>query len=477
MKYSQSLIAQALMINASTEVVSYTDHERQSVHSAVLQLFVVKGETRASRLHTVYLPKEGTLMQYDMAPLRIHNSVSNVDAYRNRLMYMQVGMDDKARETDEEKRLVRNSAPYKFNQLMSVTSKGQSGKDYANPYNTVFVTGIIRLAPVPSRHNDPMLIQKFNQASLRIRTLHDKLVSAAADPKALGTNPNYRKIMEMEYEAYLNNMKALINSGEVALAQVISANESSVIPAVTCDSTMELDNPYFNAVYDLKNHISYTPTVNQFYGNIVVDPTLEQDDLNSEITLGLKDMGREEANADGTMSPKAKRQKATLAGVAADSFGNKTSILAIRQDAGYINTRNSSQRGLAETFMDVASNNNSLFISGKLMPMVAQKDVGGSANGILRMTVEVNDYASNRTTSMVSSMDSSLDLSGLDSLDAAAILEGKVDFQIDSKDSFDQTDEFLNGMGMDSLPASGEAQSVDLAADKAPVKSVKKSIL
>ena len=92
--FTPAQIAQALMINYQSELVSNIDRERSPAHFTVQQLFVLRGETRMSRLHMVYLPKDGELMQYDLAPLRIHNSVSNVLAYRNRLQYIQVSMDN-----------------------------------------------------------------------------------------------------------------------------------------------------------------------------------------------------------------------------------------------------------------------------------------------------------------------------------------------------------------------------------------------
>ena len=72
--------------------------------------------------------------------------------------------------------------------------------------------------------------------------------------------------MEQLYAQYQADMTTLIESGVLALSQVISVADNSLVPALTCDSEMEVENPFFNSVGALQNDISYMPVINEFFG-------------------------------------------------------------------------------------------------------------------------------------------------------------------------------------------------------------------
>lgn len=434
------LINQALMANAQTDLVSHVDRERQPGHSIGLQLFICKGQTRMSRLRMVYLTKDYELMEYHLAPLRIHHSVSNVPSYRNRIMYIQVSMDKKEYLNDDGQRVVNNANPFKFDELMSENkTSSATGKVYPNHNNSAIVSGVYRLAPVPAVFADPEIIKQYNLCSRDIMAYHAKAVEQAKEGGyELTTSPAYRKLMDTLYKAYQDRMTTLLTAGVLEVAQVLNVADNNLIPALTADSEMEADNPYFNSKLALREHISFMPTYNHFSGYIRIDSSATADDINPDLATGLRPLGRDGDNAELT-STKAKRQEATRLGHVADSFGNQSSILVRRQDVGYVNPRNPNQQGLAETFMNMTSNNDGLFVTGKVLPVVATKDVGGNANGILRSTVVVSDYTRHRSVSIMSSMDSSLDLNGVDldklGLDDGVSLTGQQDFSLDTFDA------------------------------------------
>ena len=464
--FTPAQIAQALMINYQSELVSNIDRERSPAHFTVQQLFVLRGETRMSRLHMVYLPKDGELMQYDLAPLRIHNSVSNVLAYRNRLQYIQVSMDNKAVVNDDNRKIVRNSNPFKFDELMASKKTSANGNVFNNPYNSAIVTGLLRLAPIPAVHADPKVIAQYNQCSAKIRQVHAAL-KADADTKGidLASNTAYRKVMEQLYAQYQANMTALIESGVLALSQVISVADNSLVPALTCDSEMEVENPFFNSVGALQNDISYMPVINEFFGYARVDSDAKADNLNGDLATGLRTLGKDDDTTEESIS-RAKRQEATRLAYVSDTFGNESSILLRRQDQGYVNPRNPNQSGLAEIFDSATQNNESVFFRGKYLPVVATKDVGGNANGILRGTVVLNEFTRHRSLSVMASIEgslSSVDDLNLDNVDE--FLSKEVNFTADSLQTDVDVDTSLAGLPSDELQ--------EKTAEKAPAQAPK----
>lgn len=431
--FSASQIAQALMVNYQSDLVSNIDRERSPGHFTVQQLFVLRGETRMSRLHMVYLPKDGELQQYDLAPLRIHNSVSNVSAYRNRLQYIQVSMDNKAVINDDNRKIVRNSNPFKFDELMAAKKTSSAGNVFNNPYNSIIVSGLLRLAPIPAIHADPNIIAQYNQCSQQIREVHTALkADAEAKGTDLASNVAYRKVMDKLYAEYQAKMTALIESGVLALSQVISVADNSLVPALTCDSEMQVENPFFNSVDALQHHISYMPVINEFFGYAKIDSDAKSDVLNTELSTGLRTLGRDDDTTEETIT-RAKRQEATRLGYISDSFGNESTVLLRRQDQGYVNTRNPNQSGLAEIFDSATQNNESVFFRGKYLPVVATKDVGGNANGILRGTVVLNEFTRHRSLSVMASVEGSLSsVEGLNLDNVDEFLSKEVNFTAES---------------------------------------------
>ena len=460
--YSASQIAQALMVNYQSELVSNIDRERNPAHFTVQQLFVIRGETRSSRLHMIYLPKDGELQQYDLIPLRIHNSVSNVAAYRNRLQYIQVSMDNKAVVNDDNRKIVRNTNPFKLNELMAPKKAGKSGNEYSNPYNSAFVTGLLRLAPVPATRANADVIKAYNNCSAKIRQVHAKLKQETeAKGIDLASNTAYRKIMDQLYAQYQADMTTLIETGVLALSQVISVADNGLVPALTCDSEMNMDNPFFDSVSALQHDISYMPVVNEFFGYARIDSDAKADNLNPDMTTGLRTLGKDDDTTEESIT-RAKRQEATKLAYVSDSFGNESSVLLRRQDQGYVNPRNPNQSGLAEIFDNSTQNNESVFFRGKYLPVVATKDVGGNANGILRGTVVLNEFTRHRVLSVMSSVEGSLsaiDDLNLDNVDE--FLSKEVNFTAESNDLDLDTND---------LPSEDVQVTTEAKASPAPAK-------
>lgn len=471
-KYSQEQIQQALFINQNSDIVSHIDRERSPEHAQVLQLFVIKGETRTSQLFTCYLPREGGLVVHTLIPLRLHHAVSNVTAYRNRLQYVQVSLDNKEVMTNDDvpRRIVRNTNPFEVSQFMMPSAEGASGKAYSNPWNSVFVSGFFRLVPVPHERANDALTAKFNKASARLRLTHQKLVEASPDADVT-SNPKYREVMEALYKEYQNNMMALINSGEVVLTQAISVADNSFIPSITKDSEMEMDNPFLNSVGHLKTDISYTSTLNKFFGYATVNSGAKADDVNPQLTTGLRNLGKNEDKGEEDVNT-SRRQECTVLGSIFDTFGNKSSILIRRQDQGYINPNATNSVGLAETFKNNTSNNESLFITGQYLPIVANVGVGGNSNGITRATVLVENFTKHRQISNVSSIDGNIDIDEFaESFDAEAFLKGEANFTIENN-----TSQELMESAIDEV-VSSSSQTADKASKPAGSSAKSKPIL
>lgn len=442
MKYTQEQIAQALMINYKADIVSNIDRERHPSHLLDIQLFAIKGITRFALLHMVYLPREGELVTFNLVALRVHNSVSNVPSYRNRVQYIQVSMDNKAVQTDDKRMIVRNQNPYMFSKVfMPSELTGPSGRVYKNPFNCVDVSGFLRLAPVPAQHNSAAHIKAFNDASLEIRTVHEKLkADALAKGTDLGSNTVYRTAIEKLYAKYQENMKALIMSGHAELSQVLNVDDSSLIPAFKLDSAEESDNPFLNAVGHLRDGISYMPTKNVFFGYARVNSAAVTDDVNTNLSTGLRTLGKDDDTTEESTS-RAKRHEATRLATINDSFGNGSTILVRRQDQGYVNPKNTNQLGLAEIFNNATQNNEGLFIRGSYLPVVASKDVGGNANGILRGTVVVNEYTKQQSMSLSSSVEGGTNAFDDINLDNAAELIGGAEFTAEGLTDMDTSSE------------------------------------
>lgn len=433
---TQEQIAQALMINYKADIIANIDRERHPSHELGLQLFAIDGVSRYAKLHMVYLPREGELVSFCLVALRVHHSVSNVQSYRNRVQYIQVSMDNKATTTDDGRKVIQNQNPYLFNDVfMPLTAVGTDGKTYNNPFNCVDVTGFLRLAPVPAVYNSGPHIEAYNKASEKIRSVHEQLkAQAIASGTDLGSNATYRAAIEKLYAEYQENMKALIADGTVQLAQVLNVADSSLIPAYKLDSSQTNNNPFLNAVGHLSNGISYMPTVNSFFGFARINSSATVDDINPQLTTGLRTLGKDDETTEESTS-RAKRQEATRLAVINDSFGNGSSILVRRQDQGYVNPRNTNQLGLAEIFNNATQNDEGLFIRGTYLPIVATKDVGGNSNGILRGTVVIDEYTKQQSMSLSTSSSISSNAFENVSLDNVSELVGGTTFTAETESS------------------------------------------
>lgn len=393
-QFTKDQISQALMINEVSSVVSNIDRDRAPTHEGTIQLFAIGGITRSATLHQVFLPKEGELKQYKLVQMRYHRSVSKTPAYRNRTQYIQVLMDNKAYTNDEERLVIRNQNPALLNHFLTPKLE-KSGRVYNNPWNTLFISYFVRTAPLPVDIT-PELISKYNQASYKIRAAHAK-AKAEADEKGfdLGTNVTYRKIMEQLWNEYLTTMAQLIQNEEVTIGQVLNVADNSLVPAFTMDSGLDEDNPFTNAVDLLKSEISYMPTINKFFGYAKVNSSAETDDINSELLTGVRPLGREDATDAGSM---AKRKEAMKLSYISDVFGNKTSIPLRRLDQGYISSNGDSSKS-AEIFDAKTSHNEGLWIMGEYVPTVIASGQGNSNSGVLRGTLLVDAYYTDKSAS------------------------------------------------------------------------------
>lgn len=446
MNYTQEQIAQALMINYRSDIVSNIDRERTPSHLQDIQLFAIDGITRFARLHMVYLPREGELIEFALIPMRIHNPVSNVPAYRNRVQYIQVSMDTKETMNDEQRMIIRNSNPFILNEVFLPLKKlGKDGVEYNNPYNCLDVTGFFRLAPVPAQYNNASLIQAFNKCSENIRIVHSRLKEEYKTKGIdLSTNIKYREAMDKLYAKYQEDIKSLLASGHVQIAQVINVDDSSLIPGFKLDSSKSSNNPYLDAVGMLQTGISYMPVKNVFFGFAKVNSDATSDDLNSKITTGLRELGRNSDVSEEATNTKAKRNEATRLATINDTFGNSSTILLRRQDQGYINPKNTNQLGLAEIFNNATENNESLFIRGTYLPLVAAEDTGGNTNGILRGTVVISEYTKQQSVSLSSTSEASTSVFNEVNSDNISELVGGLDFSTTSSELQEETSMLSN---------------------------------
>lgn len=405
--YSKNQIAQALMMNTQSEVIANVDRERNPSHRQVLQLFNVGGITRHAVLNMVYLPKEGELQVYKLVPMRVHNSTSNTSAYRNRIQYLQVSMDNKAVVADVEtnRMIVRNSNPATFNMFIS-ESVEEGGKVYNNPWNSLITSGFFRLVPVPVIFNEESYVEAYNKCSEKIIKAHNILKAKFPD-QDLAFNHTYQESMATFYKEYQSNLTSLIENGHVCLSYALNAADSSLVPSYTLDSGMTNNpNPYLRSAAILE-HASYMPTINEFFGHARVNSEAEADEFNQALTTGIRSLGKEAEGGEDTIN-NSKRSEATKLAIISDTFGNEASILLRRQDQGYSNPNNQNQLSLAKIFDDATSNNEHLFVTGKYFPIVMSQEAGSSANGITRPTVVVSEYYRHRSNSNITSVEGSL---------------------------------------------------------------------
>lgn len=404
-EYTQSQIAQALMMNSQSEVIANVDRERNPSHKQVLQFFNIANVTRQAVLNMVYLPKEGELQTYKLVPVRVHNSTSNTAAYRNRVQYLQIGMDNKGVVVDPEtnQMIVRNSNPAVLEMFLTESIE-EGGKVYNNPWNTLLASGFFRLVPVPAVYNDLSLIQAFNACSKDIINAHNLLKSRITGD--LSINTEYRDHMTTLYAAYQARMIKLIKSGHFALAHAVSVADSSLVPAVTMDSGTKNVNPFLRSSTILEK-ASYMPTINEFFGFARVNSEALTDEFNETLTTGLRPLGKEVEGGEDSINNSKRNEAAKLATIS-DTFGNEASILLRRQDQSYSNPNNQNQLSLAKIFDDRTQNNEQLFVTGKYFPIVMSQDPGSSANGLTRPTVVVSEYYQHRTNSNTNSFEAAL---------------------------------------------------------------------
>lgn len=403
--YTQSQIAQALMMNSQSEVIANVDRERNPSHRQVLQFFNIANVTRHAALNMVYLPKEGELQMYKLIPVRVHNSTSNTGAYRNRVQYLQVSMDDKGVVVDPEtnQMIVRNSNPAVLNMFLTESIE-EGGKTYNNPWNTLLASGFFRLVPVPAAYNDEGLIQAFNSCSKDIINAHHYLKARTTGDLAF--NADYQSHMATLYAAYQTQMIKLINAGHLRLAYALSVADGSLVPAITMDSGTKNANPFLRSSVILEK-ASYMPTINEFFGFARVNSEAIADEFNETLTTGIRPLGKEVEGGEETIN-NSKRTEATKLAIISDTFGNEASVLLRRQDQGYSNPNNQNQLSLAKIFDDATSNNEQLFVTGKYFPIVMSQDAGSSANGLTRPTIVVGEYTKHRTNSNTTSFEAAL---------------------------------------------------------------------
>lgn len=404
--YTQAQINQALMMNATSDVIANVDRERHPSHKQVLQVFNIAGVTRHAVLNTVYLPKEGELQTYRLVPMRVHNSTSNTPAYRNRVQYLQVSGDDKGVVVDHEtnQSIVRNSNPAVLDMFLSESIE-EGGKSWNNPWNSLIVSGFFRLVPVPAVYNDASYVKAFNDCSNDIIKAHTILKARFPD-QDLAFNTEYQSHMATLYKAYQQKLISLINQGIVRLAYALNAADSSLVPSITMDSGIKNANPFLRSASVLTK-ASYMPTVNEFFGYARINSDALVDEFNENLTTGIRPLGKEVEGGEENIN-NSKRTEATKLAVISDTFGNEASILLRRQDQGYSNPNNQNQISLAKVFDDSTSNNEQLFVTGKYFPIVMSSDAGASANGLTRPTVVVGEYTKHRSNSTINSLEAAL---------------------------------------------------------------------
>ncbi|AND75483.1 hypothetical protein FDH01_gp139 [Acinetobacter phage vB_AbaM_ME3] len=404
-QYTQNQIAQALMMNSQSEVIANVDRERNPSHRQVLQFFNIANVTRHAVLNMVYLPKEGELQVYKLIPVRVHNSTSNTAAYRNRVQYLQVSMDDKGVIADPEtnQMIVRNSNPAVLNMFLTESIE-EGGKTFNNPWNTLLASGFFRLVPVPALFNDEGLVQAFNSCSKDIINAHNYLKARTTGDLAF--NADYQSHMATLYAAYQTQMTKLIQSGHLRLAYALSVADSSLVPAITMDSGTKNVNPFLRSSAILEK-ASYMPTINEFFGFARVNSEAISDEFNESLTTGIRPLSKEVEGGEETIN-NSKRTEATKLAIISDTFGNEASVLLRRQDQGYSNPNNQNQISLAKIFDDNTQNNEQLFVIGKYFPIVMSQDAGSSTNGLTRPTIVVNEYTKHRTNSNITSFEAAL---------------------------------------------------------------------
>lgn len=424
--FTTDMLNQALMINPEIEVRANIDRERLASHSQILQAFITP-QTRSTNLHMAYLPKDKPLDIIDVLPINIHNATSQPQ-YRNRLAYVTSSNRQRIDINTDGSTTLHNSNPKMVSDIRA-TSIGTC----STPWNSMFVIGHFRLTPVPAEINDVNHVAAYNAVSDKLikthRILAANLEAAGID---VGSSQDYRSHIEPLYEEYQHNMKRLIDAGYVSLTQAIVAEPSKIIPALTNNSGANHSNPFMNA-REITKECSYIPTLNEFFGTASIISSAEHDDMNPELQLGMRDLGKGRGKGEQDDSERGSRQACSRLASVSDSLGNTTTIIVRRMDAGYTSNNTKS---LSESFESNTKNNQTMMIRGKFTPMAMQNETGANTNGLARVSITVDEYRTipNTSLSANTSMVSNDDLSSIDtSKDVEALLAevGEATFNLD----------------------------------------------
>ena len=436
MNITKDMVKQALMINEQSEVRSNVDRERPFSHAQVLQTFI-NAQTRGLVLRLAYLPKDRQLDIIDLLPVTIHNSTSQ-PAYRNRLGYISVSSRQRVINNEDGTVTLANSNPTMVELIRSTKmAMEEGGKESNNPFNSVFVTGHFRLTPVPADINNPECIKAFNAASDKLIKAHHILVNHCQSKGIdVDSDATYRSKIEPLYVEYQQLMSKLLFAGYAALTQAIVAEESKLIPALTLNSGMNHSSAYLNTQFVTKK-CSFIPVLNEFFGSVSINSSAEHDDLNPQLTTGLRQLNSRNKQ-EGDTSDRGKRQECSRLAYVHDRLGNPTSVIVRRLDTGYHNTT-SNTKSMAESFESNTANNQNLMIRGSLTPMAIEEGVNASVNGLTRAAIMIDEYRTQANTSLSanSSMISDTDITevGLENIDQVNQLVeqvGTVEFNFDT---------------------------------------------
>ena len=425
--FTVDMIKQALMINPEIEVRANIDRDRLASHSQILQAFITP-QTRSTNLRMAYLPKDKPLDIIDVLPVNIHNATSQPQ-YRNRLGYVTSSNRQRIDNNADNSITLHNSNP-----KMVADIRATSIGTHNSPWNSMFVIGHFRLTPVPSEINDANCVAAYNAVSAKLIKTHLVLVAnLEASGIDVGSSHDYRTHIEPLYEEYQENMMRLIEAGYVSLTQAIVAEPSKIIPALTNNSGANHSNPFMNA-REITKECSYIPTLNEFFGTASIISSAEHDDMNPELQLGMRDLGKGRGKGEQDDSERGSRKACSRLASVSDSLGNTTTIIVRRMDAGYTSNNTKS---LSESFESNTKNNQTMMIRGKYAPMAMENDSGANTNGLARVSITVDEYRTipNTSLSAKTSMVSNYDLFGIDtSKDVETLVAevGEATFNLDA---------------------------------------------
>lgn len=398
MNYTKQIIEQALMLNHSSDHVTAEDRDRLSATSFGIDLFQVPQLTRALELKTVYLPKEGVLTEYRLVPLRLHNPYSNVASYRNRLQYIQVPMDKRARSTNDDRVIINNSNPCVIDVFTKQTMTDAAGKEWTNPLNKLHINGFCRKSVVPTKL-ESKFIDAFNSASFRIRSAHAKFEQlAAADGSDLATFDSYRETMEPLYQAYQATMVKLIQDGMIQVTDVLTPYDTGLTPSLGLDSNSKASNPFLCSSTWLAD-ATHIPVANTVHGYIRIDSSAVADDMNNMLKTGVRELSKDENNDGGG------RKESSRIGYISDNFGNLTKILVRHQDRNYVNTKATGSLGSADIFFNSTKNNEVISFKGRYLPYAGHTVEGEAGHGLITGSILIESYDIVKDISLNSSLE------------------------------------------------------------------------